>query len=103
MTEKWCCATSASTRLEFTRAKPARRRRASRRSALNNLNIRPFYVLSDLWIYGIYVDISGLQVSGQKEMSVVDLPDSKPLITGANPRGYKVRKQSNIVCRYILQ
>ena len=30
------------------------------------------------------------QVSGQKEMSVVDLPDSKPLITGANPRGYKV-------------
>ena len=62
-----------------------------------------FYVLSDLWIYGIYVDISGLQVSGQKEMSVVDLPDSKPLITGANPRGYKVRKQSNIVCRYILQ
>ena len=26
-------------------------------------------------------------------MSVVDLPDSKPLITGANPRGYKVRTE----------
>lgn len=33
-----------------------------------------------------------MQVSRQKKMSVVDLPDSKPLITGARPRGYKVRE-----------
>ena len=33
-----------------------------------------------------------MQVSRQKKMSVVDLPDSKPLITGAKPRGYKVRQ-----------
>ena len=43
---------------------------------------------------------SGLQVSGQKNMSVVDLPDSKPLITGANPKGYKVR---NIPCSWSNQ
>jgi len=37
-------------------------------------------------------------VSGQKEMSVVDLPDSKPLITGANPRGYKVGQLLDVNC-----
>jgi hypothetical protein len=37
-------------------------------------------------------------VSGQGEMRVIDLPDSKPILTGGNPRGYRVGEWLDVNC-----